>query len=162
MRRWFPHPLITGGLFVMWLLLTQSFSPGQILLGAAVAVLGGGVMNALRPQRHRVARLRVIVALACAVLADVLRSNFAVAAIVVARRRPYTSGFMSVPIALTNRHALAVLAIIITATPGTMWVEFDRRQGMLLIHVLDLVDEERWVRVIKQRYEARLIEIFGE
>ena len=28
------------------------------------------------------------------------------------------------------------------------------------LHVLDLVDEETWVRLIKDRYERRLMEIF--
>ena len=32
--------------------------------------------------------------------------------------------------------------------------------GRLLLHVLDLVDEETWVRLIKDRYERRLMEIF--
>jgi multicomponent K+:H+ antiporter subunit E len=30
----------------------------------------------------------------------------------------------------------------------------------LLLHVLDLIDQESWVRIIKQRYEQPLMEIF--
>ena len=30
----------------------------------------------------------------------------------------------------------------------------------VLIHVLDLVDEEKWRQLIKERYEALLMEIF--
>ena len=32
--------------------------------------------------------------------------------------------------------------------------------GVLLIHVLDLVDKDEWVALIKNRYEALLMEIF--
>jgi hypothetical protein len=31
---------------------------------------------------------------------------------------------------------------------------------ILLIHVLDLVDEQSWIDSIKQRYERPLLEIF--
>jgi multicomponent K+:H+ antiporter subunit E len=89
-----------------------------------------------------------------------VRSNFAVAAIVLFRRRERVSGFVHLPLDLSNRHGLAVLALIITATPGTMWVEFDRRRSVLLVHVLDLVDESEWIRLIKGRYEELLLEIF--
>ena len=33
-------------------------------------------------------------------------------------------------------------------------------RGTLLLHVLDLVDEEQWSRLIKDRYERLLMEIF--
>ena len=53
-----------------------------------------------------------------------------------------------------------MLAIILTSTPGTLWVEYEASTGRLLLHVLDLVDEEVWIRLIKDRYECRLMEIF--
>jgi len=71
------------------------------------------------------------------------------------------AGFVQVPLALRNINGLAILACIITATPGTIWVQFDRSEGILLIHVLDLVDEDEWIRLIKNRYESLLMEIFG-
>jgi multicomponent K+:H+ antiporter subunit E len=144
----------------MWLLLTQSFSPGQILLGGAAAVAGTHAMAALRSERVRVASARPALKLAALVAGDIVRSNFAVAAIVLFRRRERVSGFVHLPLDLSNRHGLAVLALIITATPGTMWVEFDRRRSVLLVHVLDLVDESEWIRLIKGRYEELLLEIF--
>jgi multicomponent K+:H+ antiporter subunit E len=55
---------------------------------------------------------------------------------------------------------LAALAVIITSTPGTLWVNFDTAKGLLTIHVLDLIDENAWIATIKGRYERRLMEIF--
>ena len=46
------------------------------------------------------------------------------------------------------------------ATPGTIWVDYDSRSNTVLLHILDLVDEEQWVRTIKDRYERRLMEVF--
>jgi multicomponent K+:H+ antiporter subunit E len=41
-----------------------------------------------------------------------------------------------------------------------LWVGFDKTSGTLTIHVLDLIDENEWVRTIKGRYERPLLEIF--
>ena len=57
-------------------------------------------------------------------------------------------------------YGLAMLACIITATPGTIWAGLSADGRYLTIHVLDLQDEETWIRTIKDRYERRLMEIF--
>jgi multicomponent K+:H+ antiporter subunit E len=160
MTRWLPYPLLTLALFAMWLLLTQSFSPGQALLGAVVTLLAVRGIAALRPEPTRVRSGRAVLRLAGIVVADIVRSNFAVARIVLSPRRQRTSDFARVPLDLTDRHGLTLLALIITATPGTCWVQFDRSNGILLMHMLDLVDEKAWVSLIKDRYETLLMEIF--
>ena len=67
---------------------------------------------------------------------------------------------MRIPLDMRDPYGLAALACIITATPGTLWVEYDSADNTMLLHVLDLIDEEEWVRIIKDRYERRLMEIF--
>ncbi|WP_066800753.1 Na+/H+ antiporter subunit E [Sphingomonas soli] len=161
MKRWIPHPLLAAALFIMWLLLNQSVSPGHVVLGAVVALLASRAMAALRPEPVRLASVTPVLELAGLVLADVIRSNLAVARAVLFPR-PRVSGFVRVPLDLTNIHGLTVLSCIVTATPGTLWVQFDRTSGVLLIHVLDLIDEEAWVRLLKTRYEARLLRIFAQ
>ena len=37
---------------------------------------------------------------------------------------------------------------------------FDARRHRILIHVLDLIDEDEWIALIKNRYERLLMEIF--
>ena len=162
MRRVFPHPIAGLCLLGVWLLLTQSASIGQLLLGSAVAFLATHALASLQPGRTPAIRFQPALKLAGVVLVDILRSNLAVGAIIMSRRRNRVSGFVTMHLDLTNSQALALLALIVTATPGTLWVEFDRRGGTLLIHVLDLVDEQHWIDLIKGRYEARLIEIFGQ
>ena len=160
MRRWIPYPLLAAGLFLMWLLLTQSFSPGQVVLGGVVAILGTQAMAALRPDRSTIRSVSAVFKLAGIVAADIVRSNLAVASIILFPRQERVSGFVRLPVDLRNRHGLTLLALIITATPGTCWVDFDRARGILLVHVLDLIDEDEWIRLIKRRYEALLLEIF--
>jgi multicomponent K+:H+ antiporter subunit E len=161
MTRWLPFPLLSASLLAMWLLLAGSASPGALLLGSLAAVLGGRALLALDPERARLRRPRVALELARIVLVEVVRSNNAVARIILGPRSPdRTSGFVRVPLDMRDPYGLAVLACIITATPGTVWVEYDSAEGTMLLHVLDLVDEEEWVRIVKDRYERRLMEIF--
>jgi len=159
MRRLLPYPFLTLALFLMWVLLT-GFSPGHVLLGGLVAALVSRAMLALKPEDTGFKSSLAVFRLAGLVSADIVRSNIAVARIVLFRRAERKSGFLHLPIDLRNPHALAILAIIITATPGTLWVQHDAHRHDILIHVLDLVDEEEWIRLIKDRYERLLMEIF--
>jgi multicomponent K+:H+ antiporter subunit E len=160
MSRVFPYPLLIASLVTMWLLLT-SFSAGQFLVGLAVALIAAQGMAALHPSKPRVRRWDLIGKLAATVVYDVVRSNIDVARIVLqGARRPNTSGFMMIPLELRDPTGLALLAVILTATPGTAWLDYNAASGRLLIHVFDLVDEEAWYELIKTRYEHLLMEIF--
>jgi len=162
MTRLIPFPIASASLLVLWLLLNQSLSPGQILLGAAIALIGGWSLAALEPPKAHLRRLGAIFRLAALVLADIVRSNIAVARIILGlERRQLSSGFVEIPLDLRDPYGLAALACIITSTPGTVWVEFNEASGNLTIHVLDLVDKSEWIRTIKGRYERLLLEIFA-
>jgi multicomponent K+:H+ antiporter subunit E len=161
MRRVLPYPILSLGLFVASILLSASVAPPSLALAVLLALLAPIIMLALGVDRVRVKWPMAIVRLAIDVVGDIVRSNWAVSHIILGRRRhERTSGFIHIPLDLRDRYGLAVLAIIITSTPGTLWVEYESATGRLLLHVLDLVDEETWVRLIKDRYERRLMEIF--
>lgn len=160
MRRWLPYPPLSLALLAMWLLLQQSLAPGQLLLGAALALYAPLATAALLTRGGRMRRPTAIMRLARRVIIDVVRSNVAVALIILGRHRRHSSGFISIPLRLRDRHGLTVLACIITATPGTLWIDYDSSRGVVLIHVLDLIDEAAWVAIITQRYERLLLEIF--
>lgn len=160
MRRWIAYPRLAVALFLLWLLLAQSFSAGQVVLGAAVAWFASRAMAVLRPPPPGCVRWVPMLRLARVVAIDVVRSNFAVAAIILFPRHDRAAGFVRVPLDLADRNGLALLALIVTATPGTLWVEYDHGQRTLLLHILDLIDEAQWVALIKHRYEALLIEAF--
>jgi multicomponent K+:H+ antiporter subunit E len=149
MKRIVTFPLASAGLVALWLLLNQTFSPGHLLLGGVVALVGGWLLAALELPKARLRRLSPIARLAGFVAADIVRSNVAVALIVLGlKERDRTLGFVHIPLELRQPYGLAILACIITSTPGTLWV-------------LDLIDESQWIRTIKGRYESLLLEIYA-
>lgn len=162
MRRWLPYPLLSLALFVLWLLLNQTLAASHLLLAFGLAIGGGLTLIALEPPAIRLRRPLAVLKLSRLVLTDIVRSNVAVARIILGRRGlpSEMSGFMDIPLELRAPYGLTALAVIVTSTPGTLWVNFDSANGVLTIHVLDLIDENAWIVTIKQRYERLLLEIF--
>jgi multicomponent K+:H+ antiporter subunit E len=159
MRRLFPHPLLWLSLLALWLLLAGSLAPGQILLGAAMAAIGSWAVAALEPPRPRLRRPGSILRLTARVLFDVIQSNLAVLGLLLSRREPQ-SAFVAVPLEVREPNALAVLACIVTATPGSAWIEHVSETGVVTIHVLDTPDPDAWGRTLKRNYETLLLETF--
>ena len=52
-----------------------------------------------------------------------------------------------------------MLACIVTYTPGTVWVNLTDDHHLKL-HVLDLQNEGDWIKLVQERYERPLMEIF--
>lgn len=160
MTRWLPHPFMALASLIAWLLLTGSASPGAFLLGGLLAVAGSWTLAALAPPRARL-RLSAVPGLLRDVFVEVVRSNNAVARLIL---RPSgaqgRSGFVLIPLDMRDPYGLAALACILTATPGTVWVEYDSAESTMLLHVLDMIDEEEWVHIVKTKWERRLMEIF--
>ena len=113
--------VLTLVLVAMWLLLNNTLSFGQTVLGTVFAVLLVLAGAKLRPVRPRLRRLYLAAPLIAVVLVDILRSNLGVARIVLGLtgKRQVRSGFLDIPLELRDPHGLAILAVIITSTPGT-------------------------------------------
>jgi len=160
-RSLLPAPLLSAALFVLWLLLNESLEATHLLLGAIVAVAAPWLSAPLRPVPARVRRPGVALALAAEVIRDVALSNAQVAwRIVNMQSRPPRSAFVTVPIEMRDPNGLAVLALITTVVPGTIWSELAVDSSELLVHVFDLEDESAFITHFKDRYERPLREIF--
>jgi multicomponent K+:H+ antiporter subunit E len=161
MMRWLlPFPLMTLSLVIFWMMI-NSFSLGHLLLGSLVALFASRAMSSLRPVKPVFRRWWLLPKLVLIVLYDIVRSNISVANIILFRKeRNRKSGFLNVALDMRDPMGLAALAVILTSTPGSAWLEYNSSQGTLLLHVLDDVDDAAWTHLIKNRYEKLLMEIF--
>jgi len=94
------------------------------------------------------------------VLYDILIANLTVAKQVLGSQKKLQSGFVWVPLELTNIHGISALASVITLTPGTVSAELSEDRTHLLIHYLSAEDPDALVNLIKTRYEAPLRKVF--
>ena len=148
-------------LFVVWLLLNQSVSPGTLLMGAVLAVLVPLGTKSLRPGSVTMRKPLLAFKLWAIVMRDFVRSNIRVATLILTRRpRDIPSGFLQVPLDMRDPHALALLAMILCLTPGTAWAEVSLDRSVLLLHVFEIDDADAMVAMVKERYERPLMEIF--
>nr|WP_296016690.1 Na+/H+ antiporter subunit E [uncultured Acidovorax sp.] len=160
-KRLVPAPVLSLALLVLWLLLNRSLSAGHIVLGTVLALAIPLLTAGLRPLPVRIRKPGAVLRLALAVAVDTVRSNVAVARLLLAPgRRRHPAGFVHIPLDVRDPNALAVLATIVCITPGTAWAELALDRSMLLLHVLELDDAATVIANVKRRYEAPLMEIF--
>ena len=161
MKRLFPAPWLSLALWALWLLLNLSLSAGNLLLGAALAILAPVMFAPLRPLPVRIRRPGVILKLFFLVGRDVVASNIAVAwGVLRAGKNPPRSRFIKIPLDLRDANGLAALSMITTVVPGTIWSELALDRSVLLLHVFDLNDEAAFIEHFKTAYERPLMEIF--
>ncbi|MDO5606282.1 MAG: Na+/H+ antiporter subunit E [Paracoccus sp. (in: a-proteobacteria)] len=161
MTQFLDRPYSFLGLVALWMVLT-GFSIGNLVLGAFIAWIALLATAPLELPRGRVRRWGPMFRLLGIVLADIVRSNIAVARIVLSGPAVAEkgSGFLDLEIDLDDENALAMLAIILTATPGTAWLDYHRESRRLLLHILDLGDPEEWRGIILDRYVRLLREAY--
>lgn len=161
MSRLVPYPLLSLALLAMWLLLTR-FSLGHLILGSGIALIAGKAMAALQPAQPQIRRWGPVFRLVGIVSLDIVRSNAAVALLILngGRHGARRSDFLQIPLRLRSQPALALLAIILTATPGTAWIEYSHDRQTLVLHVFDGAEIDHYLHVIRDVYEPMLQEIF--
>jgi len=164
MKRWYrkllPAPTLTLVLTAAWLLLNQSASLGQLLLGLLLGVFIALLTDAVSGPRPTLRRPWVAARLALIVLWDIVVSNIVVARLIVGPERNIRPGFVWFPLTLREPHAIVALAGIITMTPGTLSAELSPDQRHLLVHAFNIDDEAALLQSIHTRYELPLLEIF--
>jgi multicomponent K+:H+ antiporter subunit E len=158
--RLLPNPALTLLLALLWLLLNNALSVGQLVLGLflgwAIPLLVQGFLVDL-PKVRRPLKLCLFL---LKVFYDIVVANVSVAKLVLSSRDRLQPAFVEIPMAIEHPFVLAVLTSIISLTPGTVSASLRPGHKMLLIHALDAPDTEALVAEVKSRYETPLLEIF--
>ncbi|KAF1020161.1 MAG: Na(+)/H(+) antiporter subunit E [Paracidovorax wautersii] len=162
-KRLLPSPLLSLLILILWPMLTQSLALSDWLLAVILAILVPLFTNSLRPTPVRIRKPWLFARLILLINYDILVSNLKVARLILSpRANDQTSRFVRIPLDVRDPNALAVLSIALCLTPGTAWAELALDRSALLMHVLELGEDEvdDFVAMIKRRYERPLMEIF--
>ncbi|WP_116131866.1 Na+/H+ antiporter subunit E [Tropicimonas sp. IMCC34043] len=161
LNRLFPHPQLTAFLVLIWLLLVNKVTPGNVLLGLILGIAIPGITQPFWPNRPSFRRPLRIASYLLIVIWDICLANITVARVVLFRpNRKIRSHWIVVPLDLNSPEAITVLAGTITMTPGTVTAMLSADATCLLVHCLDAADPDAVRDEIKHRYERRLKEIF--
>ena len=161
LKKFLPHPHLTLLLTVVWLLLANAYTINSLVFGLLMGLVIPWITAPYWPDRPVIRNVPGIIEYIAIVLWDIIKSNIAVAKIVLFvpndKLRP---AWVTVPLDLHEPEAITVLAGTITMTPGTLTAELAADGHSLLVHCLHAPDPDGVRDEIKERYERRLKEIF--
>jgi multicomponent K+:H+ antiporter subunit E len=159
--RIFPHPVLTAGLIVIWLLLVNQIKVGSLVMAVILATVIPLLTQAYWPDRPRIRSLPALLGYAALVVWDIILANIIVARIILFKPNDrIETRWITVPLDLRTPEAITMLAATITLTPGTVTADMSSCGRALLIHALHAPDPDAVRDEIKSRYEARLKRIF--
>lgn len=157
--RLLPHPRLSLLLFVVWLLAANVWSPGAALMAGIIAWGIPWLARDFWPNAPRLTHPLLGSWLLLIFLFDIVVANFSVALRVILPNRRLRPAFVELPLDLQDDFSIAILAAMITLTPGTVSADVSPDHKFLFVHVLDTTDPQMIVHKIKSRYEARLSRI---
>lgn len=159
-RRWLAHPFISAILAAGWLMLQESLALPQLITAAVLALAIPRLIAGFLGPRVIVGSWVTVLRFIPIVLWDIIVSNVAVAKLVLSTSRRPEPAWVRVPLDLRNPNGIALMASVITMTPGTVSCIIDEAEYVILVHALDCSDPVAMARDIKARYERPLMEIF--
>ena len=159
-RPWLPTPVLSLLLLVVWLLLVRSYAFGQFVLGGSLAILIPLLTHRFWDARPRISKPLALLRFVLRVLGDIVVANFEVAYLIANPWRRMKPHFIEYPLMLEDRFPITLLASTISLTPGTVSANLRLDGKSLLIHALDVDNEEALINQIRERYERPLKEIY--
>lgn len=156
----FPLPLLSFTLFLVWLMLAGA-SAGNAVLGLILAWLLPLLTRGFWPDNPAIKKPWKLAPYVFRVMLDIVVASVTVARLVLSFRREPQSAFVTYPLTLTHPLGITMLASTISLTPGTVSADVSGDQTTLLIHALDVNDDQALIADIHKRYEQPLLEMFS-
>lgn len=149
--------LFNALLAALWIAATAVFTYGNALLGFAIGFL---VLWWLRPLLGSSAyfrKLPLALWFGLLFLWEVLKANLRVAWDVVTPQKFRKLGIVAIPLEVTTDTEIALLANLITLTPGSLCLDVSADRRTLYVHEMFVDDPDEVRRQIKQRFERWIL-----
>jgi multicomponent Na+:H+ antiporter subunit E len=144
----------------VWVAISASFTPANLVLGFAVGALSLLLIRReLQPVAYPVRPLRLFV-LTALFFKELAVSATKVAWMVVQPKMVLKPGIFAYPLTVKSDFEIALLANLITLTPGTLSVDVSEDRRTLYVHALDCADPGALKRDIARGFERRIKEAF--
>ncbi|WP_439529598.1 Na+/H+ antiporter subunit E [Pannonibacter sp.] len=147
-------------LALSWAAVSGSFSVVNLAFGF---VLGTGVLFMIREQvggSSYFQRTGRVVGLILLFLKELALSAWRVALLVSRPKMDVSPGLIAFPLTVERDFEIALLANLITLTPGTLSVDVSEDRKTLYVHCIDLPDPEATIADIRNGFERKIMEAF--
>ncbi len=159
-RRWFPHKALSVFMLLLWLLLANDISAGQLVLGAILAWLIPWLAQGFWPESLQLRKPWRLVKFVLLVLWDIVIANLVLALRILGPMGKLQPAFMRVPLDIEQEFTITLFASTISLTPGTVSADLSLDRRFLLVNSLHVTYIDAAIADMKQRYEAPLKEVF--
>lgn len=147
------------GLALLWAAASSRLTISNLLVGYAVGYLVLALAQPLVGASRYFAKVRQVLAFAGYFLYEVVRANLRVAYDVITPTHYARPGVLAVPLEPMSDAEIALLACLVTLTPGTLALEVSPDRRRLFLHVMFIEDPDQTCRQIKEGIERRLLEL---
>ncbi|WP_020558730.1 Na+/H+ antiporter subunit E [Thiofilum flexile] len=158
-KKLIPHPILSVMLIIIWLLLNNDFSVGQMVLGAILGVVIPIITTGFWPDQVDAQKPWLWVKFFGVVIYDIIAANILVARWILGRSQTLRPAFMELTIELTSPLAISILASTISLTPGTVSCSLSADKRRLLIHSLHVENISIALVQMHERYQKPLLEM---
>jgi multicomponent Na+:H+ antiporter subunit E len=154
--------LLTVVLAIGWAAATGTFTVGNLLFGAVIAVAALLLVRSRIQRPGGLPRAGRMLSLAWLFLVELIVSAVRVAVLVLRSNmhRHLKPGIVAFPLTLTRDAEITLLANMITLTPGTLSVDVSDDRKLLYVHAISVRDRDALVRDIANGFERKIIEAF--
>lgn len=147
-------------LAIVWVAITGSASFLNLVFGFLLSALALAIVRESYGGVLYLGRVRRILALLLLFLRELAKSAWAVAVTVMGPKMDVKPGIFAFPLTVDRDFEIALLANLITLTPGTLSVDVSDDRKTLYVHALDCSDPEAVKRDIAEGFERRILEAF--
>lgn len=155
------RPALSATIAATWLLANNSVDPGHVILAVVFGLVLPRITRPFWPNAPRLRSPGVALKLLGVFMYDIIVANFRVAALVLGPNDKLRPAFLEVPLDIEDSFGIALLASMLTLTPGTVSAHVREGERVLLVHALDVGNDEEAIAEIKERYEAPLRKALG-
>jgi len=150
--------LINLLLALAWGAVTGSFNLLNLLFGFVIAAIVLWIIREQHDTSAYIRRVRRVTSLILVFLKELTLSALRVATIVLSPKPIYQPAFIAFPLTTDRDAEIAILANMITLTPGTLSVDVSDDKSTLFIHCLDVPNIELLKADIAQGFERKIME----
>lgn len=146
-------------LALAWAALTGNFEPVNLVFGFGMGYLVLWMAADRGRKSPYFRRLPRAIEFVLFMLKEMVLANLRMAIIVLSPKPRLRPAVVAIPLDLQSEAAIALLANMITLTPGTLSLDVSTDRKTLFVHVVWLNDPASFIHGIKTGYEMRVKEI---
>jgi multicomponent Na+:H+ antiporter subunit E len=149
----------TAGLALLWVAATGTTTLGNFAVGACLGYGALALAERVPGAGSVLRRVRLSVGLLLYFLWELVMSNLRVAYEVMSPRYRISPGVVGITLDARTDVEIALLANLITLTPGTMSLDVSEDRRVLYVHSMYIDDRDEFERSIKEGFERRVLEV---